>query len=1068
MMKKEYRIWNKTTVTAAALMLSASMTACSTPAAQSASADTGDGEEPEKKEAPAPEIKAEEGMAGKVEEKEETVYVNAAADGSVEKVTVSEWLKNTRGSAVLEDTSSLENIYNVKGDEEFSRSGDGRLLWAAGGRDIYYQGESSEELPVSMKLTYYLDGKEISPDELAGKSGHVKIRIDYTNNTLTDTADGGKTCTPFMMATGMILPSETFHNVKLTNGKLINDGQQNMVLGIAFPGLADSLELKDTQLADTAGIPDYVELEADAEDFSLAMTATVATTGTLSEFGLDEVDSLDDLKDSLNRLSDASAQLVDGTSELSDGAGELQEGIRQFLDGVSSAAEGSGELRDGIHTLNDKKGELLDGVNALVDGMRTLESGAGELKSGIEEYTDGVDTLAGGAGSLDDGAGKLSEGAGSLAAGADALTKGIADAKNGSDQLAAGFLSDPATGKPGASDAAQQVALGARKVSEGLNTLPGKITEMLSKQGLEVQQNKEMLLQAAGFSSVEELDQAIASTQGELENDMKKLAQSGSGIQAAMEVQESELTEREKILTEKEEELAEKEKELTEREQALEEEKAGNGQDTGEAQQENGQSGENASDGNGSHSDEADQEHAEEGGENSHAGEDAGGSQEENGDQAGDKGQSEDGGQTGDKEQTENEAPSNGSQSGTADGGQGHTDTEGGSGQSHTDTNEDGGQSHNEADNEDANADTQAALESTAAENTENTADSAPSGLNGPGAESGGRSLESCSIEKGAESRGVIQAAMVRLSAHQSLYQAPADWSVICLAEDGAEDDGKAFAPAAGELAQLVQKIAGEQEALSKMMLARTQIAGLEGASQTLEKVAGAMQQEAAAGEIRVLLEGASQVADGAEALSGGIQALQGGASQLQAGLSQMNDKSGDLINGSRELAQGASDLKAGTAQLREGVDRLKENSGKLRDGAASLAGGSSELTLGGQTLSDGAGQLSDGIGELADGADTLQDGMNELNDAGGDLQNGTNTLKDGTDTLRDGMKEFDQDGIQELSGAGDELQDVMDQLKTLVDADKSYQSYGGCLDGTKSSVKFVIETKGISAGEED
>ena len=119
----------------------------------------------------------------KKEDKTETVYVNANADGSVDKITVSDWLKNHSSSDTLEDFSNLENIKNVKGDETFTQNADGSIVWDSKGNDIYYQGESNEELPVTMKVTYYLDGQQMDPKDMAGKSGEVKIRFDYYNNS---------------------------------------------------------------------------------------------------------------------------------------------------------------------------------------------------------------------------------------------------------------------------------------------------------------------------------------------------------------------------------------------------------------------------------------------------------------------------------------------------------------------------------------------------------------------------------------------------------------------------------------------------------------------------------------------------------------------------------------------------------------------------------------------------------------------------------------------------------------------------------------------------------------------
>ena len=123
----------------------------------------------------------------------------------------------------------MKNIENVKGDETFSVNSDGSITWNAQGNDIYYQGESDKELPVSVKITYSLDGQEIAPEELAGKSGKVQMRIDYSNHSVQEMEVNGEVrqiYTPFMMTTGVILPTEKFTNVTVENGKVISDGNK--------------------------------------------------------------------------------------------------------------------------------------------------------------------------------------------------------------------------------------------------------------------------------------------------------------------------------------------------------------------------------------------------------------------------------------------------------------------------------------------------------------------------------------------------------------------------------------------------------------------------------------------------------------------------------------------------------------------------------------------------------------------------------------------------------------------------------------------------------------------------
>ena len=139
-----------------------------------------------------------------VPEKEQTVYVNADENGNSQDVIVSNWLKNQGKEQELTDKTNLTDIQNVKGDETFEQKSDGTIVWNTDGGDIYYQGKTQEELPVSVKLTYYLDGKEISAKDLAGKSGKLKIRIDYENKSKEVKEIQGKQeeiCTPFMMMT---------------------------------------------------------------------------------------------------------------------------------------------------------------------------------------------------------------------------------------------------------------------------------------------------------------------------------------------------------------------------------------------------------------------------------------------------------------------------------------------------------------------------------------------------------------------------------------------------------------------------------------------------------------------------------------------------------------------------------------------------------------------------------------------------------------------------------------------------------------------------------------------------
>lgn len=305
--------------------------------------------------------------AGKSAYKDETVYVLTGADGSVEKRIVSDWLKNANGDATLKDRSDLQDIENVKGDETWSANG-ANLSWAAAGNDIYYQGTTDKELPVDVKISYTLDGKTVSPADLAGKSGKVSIRFDYANRAAqTAEVDGEEVqiFVPFAMLTGVVLDNEVFSNVEVTHGKLINDGDRSVVVGMAFPGLQESLNLNP----ETLELPDYVEITADVQDFALAMTMTVATNQPFQELDLSDLSDLDGLSDSMDSMTDAMAQLMDGSDQLYDGLSTLADKSNELADGVGQLQDGAKQLEEGLNTLTANNASLTGGAKQVFETL---------------------------------------------------------------------------------------------------------------------------------------------------------------------------------------------------------------------------------------------------------------------------------------------------------------------------------------------------------------------------------------------------------------------------------------------------------------------------------------------------------------------------------------------------------------------------------------------------------------------------------------------------------------------------------------------------------------------------
>lgn len=311
-------------------------------------------------------------------QKSETVYVFQKADGSVKNQTVSNSLTNGNGAQLLQDQTDLTDIENVEGDQEFTQSSEG-TVWDAKGSDISYRGTTTKEAPVDIKVSYQLDGKDVSPDEISGKTGHVKIHIAYTNNS-RQTVNGQTVYTPFLAMTGLILDNDNFTNVTTDNAKVIDDGDRHLIAGYAMPGLKESLGLDDSIDLD---IPSSVDIEADATDFSLDSMLTLVSSDFFGDVDVDNLnagniqDQLNQMQDAMNQLIDGGATLTDGLQQLSTGAASLKDGATKVDEGAATLSDKLGDAKAGSAKLAGGSSQLEDGLNKAIDGVQLIANGDG-------------------------------------------------------------------------------------------------------------------------------------------------------------------------------------------------------------------------------------------------------------------------------------------------------------------------------------------------------------------------------------------------------------------------------------------------------------------------------------------------------------------------------------------------------------------------------------------------------------------------------------------------------------------------------------------------------------------
>ena len=375
----------------------------------------------------------------------DTAYVTEMAAGSTE-ATITQAITNelaVSNKSTLATNTRQETVYvfnDASGNKNHITVNE--KITDANGNETLNKTESSENAPVTMKVTYKLDGKEIKPEDLAGKSGKVTIHFDYTNNQKKTVTINGKKQTvavPFTMITGMMLPTDVFSNVEVTNGKLTKVGDNIVAVGMTMPGLKDTMNLKFNDKSLDLDIPEYFELTADVKDFSLDMTMSVATSNLLSDMNADDI-TLDDLKKTVASLDDAATQLADGTVTLQDGTQQLSDAIPALTDGVDQLNTGASSLKDGIYAYADGAASAYEGSVSLNNNMKTYADGIGTLYNTLKDNNldSSVASAAKGASDLAAGAVTLDAGIDSALAGAGALATGANDLTGGTEQLATG------------------------------------------------------------------------------------------------------------------------------------------------------------------------------------------------------------------------------------------------------------------------------------------------------------------------------------------------------------------------------------------------------------------------------------------------------------------------------------------------------------------------------------------------------------------------------------------------------------------------------------------------------
>ena len=337
--------------------------------------------------------------------KEETVYTKLNSDGSTKNILVNEHLINNDKLEEIEDISNLKDILNINGNETFKQN-DTSLTWTTGGNDIFYQGKINEEMPVTLEIKYYLDGEEKEIKNIIGKSGKITIELNYHNHDKHYVKVGNQTeelYTPFVVAMGTVIDAQNNTNIEVSNGKIVNNGINNIIVSLAAPGLYESLQIQELQDMDK------ITISFDTKKFELSSIYSIITPKVLDNDDLEIFDKMDSLynnvetlQSSINKIEEGAQELYNGSTKVSDGASQIYENLNTVNTSLEEIKNGNISLDEGLKLVlnglnetktllnNSSSSDNIDQINNLMNmntfSINQMTTGLNTLKSTYEKF----------------------------------------------------------------------------------------------------------------------------------------------------------------------------------------------------------------------------------------------------------------------------------------------------------------------------------------------------------------------------------------------------------------------------------------------------------------------------------------------------------------------------------------------------------------------------------------------------------------------------------------------------------------------------------------------------------
>ncbi len=306
-------------------------------------------------------------------EKEEVVYIMTDAKGGVNSVNV----VNIFGKGSITDYGNYSAVKMLTSTEPINKDGD-KIIFSTDEDRVYYQGTlDNAQIPWNIDISYKLDGKDISPDDLAGKSGAVEIHISITKNEkcTSDFYDN------YAVQAAFTLDTNTCENIKADGATLANVGSNKQISYTVLPG-------KGLEADITADVNDFEMAEASINGVKLDLNVDIDNQELMDKV-TDIMNATSDLNDGAKEVADGASALKDGTDSVNTGANSLYDGASSLDDGINSLNSGVNTISEALNTLNSQSFSLTDGSSQVLDSLKLIN----QSLSSVAVTTDQLTTL---------------------------------------------------------------------------------------------------------------------------------------------------------------------------------------------------------------------------------------------------------------------------------------------------------------------------------------------------------------------------------------------------------------------------------------------------------------------------------------------------------------------------------------------------------------------------------------------------------------------------------------------------------------------------------------------------